>query len=934
MKLCLTMIVKNEAERILRCLTSVADHVVDYAIVDTGSTDGTEQLIRDFFAARGVEPPPGSIIQEPFVDFSTSRNRALRLCESLIRPASRWDYAILVDADMQLQVDREPELTEPAYALIQRNGVLTYWNTRLVHRDYVAAVRYRGVTHEYLETPAGEPAKTHDIWFVDHQDGSNRINKFERDIELLEKGLREEQDENLKTRYYFYIGQTYQAVGRHDEAIVALEERVRRGGWDEEVFYASYQIGQCFLAQKKEREFLGAMVQAFYRRPTRAEPLFAAAHYFREIDSDQAREASLLFSRTGITLPRPNDILFVDDFMHLYGMREEFSIPGYFSKHPETRAKAHAIIEALALDRLTPPPTRDLARRNLFWFAPKLKTLAPSWEAKQIEGFTAPKGWRAMNPSICRFGDELLAVIRCVTYWIESDGSYKFPDSEPAVITRNFLVELDLERPHIVKRTLNEITADLGQMWWGDVRGMEDLRLFTTNPISDGIGGDVQVLWFSCACRQMNEQGICEQLIGSLDLGALNRDVLVRPMRLNTGRYEKNWMPLIGTESPKFIYRVDPTIVVQPDMDALPEGRPTRIAGDNFAGSSQLIRFDGGWLAMEHEPLSSPINGRRLNQQRFVWFTEELELAAISRRFIFELNEEIEYVMGLVDAGDKLIISYGSHDRQAWVGTIDADDVRKMLSKADIPASDVPVPKIEAVGGPSAPTLSWISQPNLAWVTANTNAALRTAHEVDYAAAFLKAMGLPVRDNPLAKSWDNYLAIFYALGTVRPDTNKWVIDAGGTEDAVFLPTLRKIGFKKLANINTAHLGSIPEITTLVDDIEKFDCFARGEVAYIACLSVIEHGVDWRKFLRSAAHVLEPGGHLFVSFDYWQDPLSTTAKIFERGEIENLRGFAEAVGLTLTSPFQWECSDRVVSWDGREYTFANLLFRRQDASSDG
>ena len=49
-RLCLNMIVRNESAILERCLRSVADHVACWVIGDTGSTDGTQDLIRAFFA--------------------------------------------------------------------------------------------------------------------------------------------------------------------------------------------------------------------------------------------------------------------------------------------------------------------------------------------------------------------------------------------------------------------------------------------------------------------------------------------------------------------------------------------------------------------------------------------------------------------------------------------------------------------------------------------------------------------------------------------------------------------------------------------------------------------------------------------------------------------------------------------------------------------
>src|SRR5207244_5524724 len=68
------MIVRNEARRIVEVLTSYRPHIDAWTILDTGSTDGTQDLIRGELA--GI---PGALHEEPFVDFSTSRNRALEL---------------------------------------------------------------------------------------------------------------------------------------------------------------------------------------------------------------------------------------------------------------------------------------------------------------------------------------------------------------------------------------------------------------------------------------------------------------------------------------------------------------------------------------------------------------------------------------------------------------------------------------------------------------------------------------------------------------------------------------------------------------------------------------------------------------------------------------------------------------------------------------
>src|SRR5579871_1464094 len=94
-RICLNMIVKNEAHVIRRCLASVCPVIDCWVIVDTGSTDGTQQIVRDFFAARGI---PGQLHERPWVDFAHNRSEALDLAKS------EADYSLIIDADDTLEV--------------------------------------------------------------------------------------------------------------------------------------------------------------------------------------------------------------------------------------------------------------------------------------------------------------------------------------------------------------------------------------------------------------------------------------------------------------------------------------------------------------------------------------------------------------------------------------------------------------------------------------------------------------------------------------------------------------------------------------------------------------------------------------------------------------------------------------------------------------
>ena len=65
---CLNMIVKDEAHIIQRCLASVKPLIDSWLIVDTGSTDGTQTVIREI-----LHDVPGEIVERPWVNFAHNR---------------------------------------------------------------------------------------------------------------------------------------------------------------------------------------------------------------------------------------------------------------------------------------------------------------------------------------------------------------------------------------------------------------------------------------------------------------------------------------------------------------------------------------------------------------------------------------------------------------------------------------------------------------------------------------------------------------------------------------------------------------------------------------------------------------------------------------------------------------------------------------------
>ena len=675
--LCLNMIVKNETANLERCLSAVAPFLSCWVIGDTGSTDGTQAFILEFFAKRGI---PGELHEFPFENFEQARNEALkRAYDSKLS----FDYLLFDDADMELVVEDEEfrvALQAPGYQLMQRStGGLKYWNTRLVRREIGAW--YHGVTHEYLDVPGGTE-KLENAWYRDHASGSNRVDKFERDIRLLKAALKKHPNNE---RYWFYLAQSYQDAGRPKEAAEAYRKRAGMGGWDEEAWTSRLRLARNLAASGDDAGFVFNALAAFDERPWRAEPLYNLARHFRIAGQNHA---SALFAERGLEISSPeDDILFIEDWVYQYGLREEFSIAANYAKDPARKVRGFAACNALALDRSIPTATRDLAASNLKFYIQPASEIMPSFAASPVQ-FALADGYRAMNPSIVRVGSDLMMVLRAVNYslapeCVEEDADrYQTSDGSPFK-TQNFLLRLDAALS-VVKSVEIANPSNLPEPAGPLVQGFEDIRPFVWH----------NELWCIACTRELNADGWCEQVLARIDMSDEPQARLIdwRVLR-PTGeqRHEKNWMPCSEGDALRFVYSCDPTRFIDEQAVTISQNVPP-ISAQDFRGGSSLMPFDGGWLALVHQNVME--QGRREHWHRFVWFDREFSLRDVSRPFYFK-HRGIEFATGLAwhTDGQRLVASFGVNDSEAWLATFSVGDVRQILNSAETPSNVV-----EAIG--------------------------------------------------------------------------------------------------------------------------------------------------------------------------------------------------------------------------------------------
>lgn len=272
-KLFACLMVKDEQSNLGRCLKSIRNLCDEIIIVDTGSTDRTVKIAREYRAI--IYPGAFNWRKPPIFDFSLHRNSGLQYCQEL-----GADWVIVIDADEELKaipespnrfkrrLQRLPSyihsLHVKCHERVNGEDGFSFWGVRFFRMT--DEVHYEGIVHNspYVQKDGKSAATNITIYHYGYSDPSVMEKKRIRTLTLLEKRLKEDpQDFDAM----FYKVMTLFGQNKNDEAILCAEECMKlvdkehKGDGSKVGFYGKLYatVGSAFLNQwHKTRDQLNA----------------------------------------------------------------------------------------------------------------------------------------------------------------------------------------------------------------------------------------------------------------------------------------------------------------------------------------------------------------------------------------------------------------------------------------------------------------------------------------------------------------------------------------------------------------------------------------------------------------------------------------------------------------------------------------------------
>jgi len=360
-KLALNFICKDESHVIERMLNS-AKGITDLIVVnDTGSTDGTQELIRKFGKENNI---PTYVFERPFDDFEKSRNHAMQKLRDVVADL-KWDadkvHGYWFDCDEQLQIDSKfdkNQFTADLYMINTYIGQMKY--TRNTFFKVSKSLRWYGPIHEFImsDDPNITSGLAEGISVNVSMDGASwqgKISeKYLSHAHTLEKYISENRQD---PRWIFYTAQSYHDAASIPDNKDENDERLRRSlkyykertertdGYIEEIYYSHFRMGTVMRNLESPWNLnLQQCLKAYAVDPARGESIKTIIDYYLQVS-----EWNLAYLYTKFAYenfhnknPYPHRLLFVDEALYVWKFAESHAAACFYTGRIDEAKKSFA----------------------------------------------------------------------------------------------------------------------------------------------------------------------------------------------------------------------------------------------------------------------------------------------------------------------------------------------------------------------------------------------------------------------------------------------------------------------------------------------------------------------------------------------------------------------------------------------------------------
>ena len=337
--ICFATMCKNEENCIRDTLENIYKYIDYWIISDTGSTDNTCKIIKDFFKEKNI---PGELHHDEWISFDKNKTKLFNYCYK------KTDYILHLDADDLLEGDfefKDEDAGKIKYNCLCKRGSsssITFQVIFMFNNHY--HWKFCGVAHTIIRCLDNHD-NIPDGYFIDRnfylnsRDKGNRSldsEKYYKDAIILSKQFFDtliDDPDNLNSRSVFYTAQSYFDCQKYEESAkwYSLYTKLNNT-WIEETFESYLRLGLIYRILKYNNDLISQMyMMAINIFNDRAEPYLELGTFYNQ-NRDFQKAYDLLIKAKEISFEevKKKYLLYINSKSYGKYINDELSVSCYW----------------------------------------------------------------------------------------------------------------------------------------------------------------------------------------------------------------------------------------------------------------------------------------------------------------------------------------------------------------------------------------------------------------------------------------------------------------------------------------------------------------------------------------------------------------------------------------------------------------------------